>query len=97
MLQRVNNHILHYLPNTLTNEWTNYEKRADRQNFLTNEQQVFIQVFLGKNQYFYLPNNSCFYEYNGKQYTILKEDDIIHKIFSNISNVLSVNKGLSVL
>ena len=54
MLQRVNNHVLHYLPNTLTNEWSNFEKRADRQNFLTNEQQVFIQVFLGKNQYFYL-------------------------------------------
>ena len=48
MLQRVNNHILNYLPNTLINEWTNYEKRVDRQNFLTNEQQIFIQVFLSK-------------------------------------------------
>ena len=85
MLQRVNNHVLHYLPNTLTNEWANYEKRVDRQNFLTNEQQIFIQVFLSKNQYFYLPNNSYFYEYNGKQYTIVKEDDIIHKLLSNIS------------
>ena len=85
MLQRVNNHILNYLPNTLINEWTNYEKRVDRQNFLTNEQQIFIQVFLSKNQYFHLPNNSLFYEYNGKQYTIVKEDDIIHKLLSNIS------------
>ena len=85
MLQRVNNHVLHYLPNTLSNEWSNYEKRVDRQNFLTNEQQIFIQVFLSKNQYFYLPNNSYFYEYNGKQYTIVKEDDIIHKLLSNIS------------
>ena len=85
MMQRIKNHVINYLPNTLENELINYEKRLNRNNFLTNEQQIFIQVFLSKNQYFYLPNNNFFYEYNGKNYLIVKEDDIIHKLLSGIS------------
>jgi hypothetical protein len=85
MLQRIYNHIVNYLPNTLEYELKNREKRINRNMFLTNEQQIFIQVFLNKNQYYYLPHNNLFYEYNGKNYTIVKEDDIIHKLLSNIS------------
>jgi hypothetical protein len=85
MLQRIHTHIVNYLPNTLDNELKNHEKRQTRTNYLTNEQQIFIQVFLSKNQYFYLPSNNLFYEYNGKNYLIVKEDDIIHKLLSNIS------------
>ena len=85
MLQRIYNHIVNYLPNTLENECKNYEERQNRNNYLTNEQQIFIQVFLSKNQYFYLPTNNFFYEYNGKNYFIVREDDIIHKLLSSIS------------
>jgi hypothetical protein len=85
MIQRVFNHVINYLPKTLDNECKNYEKRQNRNIYLTNEQQIFIQVFLNKNQYFYLPSNNFFYEYNGKNYFIVKEDDIIHKLLSNIS------------
>ena len=83
MLQRLVNHVL-TLPNTLENELVNYEKRVCRQNFLSNEQQSFIQVFLNKNRYFHM-NNNCFYEYDGKHYMIVKEDDIIHNLLSSIS------------
>ena len=85
MLQRINTHIVNYLPNSLSNECKQHEDRLIRNNFLTNEQQVFIQVFLSKNQYFYLPNNNFFYEYNGSKFFIVKEDDIIHKLLSSIS------------
>ena len=86
MTQRIYNHIIHYLPNTLDNELKNHEKRVNRNNYLTNEQQIFIQVFLSKNKYFYLPNNNFFYEYDGEKYLIVKEDDVIHKLLSTISN-----------
>lgn len=86
MITRINNHILNYLPNTLENEMKNYEKRVNRNNFLTNEQNTFIQVFLSKNRYYYLFNNNFFYEYDGKRYLIIKEDDVIHKLLSSISN-----------
>jgi len=85
MLQRIHTHINNYLPNTLKTEQINHEKRVNRNHFLSNEQQVFIQVFLSKNQYFYLPSNGFFYEYDGKNYFIVKEDDIIHKLLSSIS------------
>jgi hypothetical protein len=67
-------HLVNYLPNTLENECKTYEKRVERNLYLTNEQQLFIQVFLSKNQYFYLSNNNFFYEYNGKNYFIIKDD-----------------------
>lgn len=85
MLQRIYNHIVLTLPNTLENEAKNYEKRVNLNTYLTEEQQIFMQVFLSKNNYYYLPNNNFFYEYNGKDYLIVKEDDIIHKLLSNIS------------
>jgi hypothetical protein len=85
MLQRIHIHINNYLPNSLKNEQINYEKRQNRNHFLTNEQQIFIQVFLSKNQYFYLNSNGYFYEYDGKNYFIVKEDDITHKLLSSIS------------
>lgn len=85
MLQRIHTHIVNYLPNTLTNECKINEERINRNIYLSNEQQVFIQVFLSKNQYFYLTNNNFFYEYNGTTFLIVKEDDIIHKLLSSIS------------
>jgi hypothetical protein len=85
MLQRIHTHINNYLPNTLKNEQINHEKRVNRNHFLTNEQQIFIQVFLSKNQYYYLSSNGYFYEYDGKNYFIVKEDDITHKLLSSIS------------
>jgi hypothetical protein len=85
MLQRIHTQIVNYLPNTLKNELVNHEKRINRNHFLTNEQQIFIQIFLSKNKYYYLPNNGVFYEYDDKNYFIVKEDNIIHKLLSSIS------------
>jgi hypothetical protein len=85
MLQRIRNHIITCLPNTLDNEYKAHEERVNRNTYLTNEQQVFIQVFLSKNKYFYLPNSNLFYEYDGQKYLIIKEDEIIHKLLSSIS------------
>jgi hypothetical protein len=85
MMQRIHNHVVNYLPSILDNELKNHEKRVNLNTYLTNEQQIFIQVFLSKNQYYYLPSNNCFYEYNGKNYFIVKDDDIIHKLLSSIS------------
>jgi hypothetical protein len=85
MLQRINNHVVNYLPKTLEIEITNHSERVTRLNNLINEKQQFVQIFLNKNQYFYLHSSNFFYEYNGENYTIVKEDDIIYKLLSNIS------------
>jgi hypothetical protein len=85
MLQRIYSHIVMNLQNVLETEAKNYEKRINLNSYLSEEQQIFIQVFLSKNNYYYLSNNNLFYEYNGKDYLIIKEDDIIHKLLSSIS------------
>ena len=85
MIQRLQYHLLHILPATLENESKNHKQRVTRTHFLINEQQIFIQVFLSKNQYYYLPNNGCFYHYDGKNYFTITEDDIQHELLTTIS------------
>ncbi len=85
MLQRIYNHVVLNLPNTLESESKNYEKRVNLNAYLTEEQQIFMQVFLSKHNYYYLSSSGLFYEYNGKDYFIVKEDEIIHKLLSSIS------------
>lgn len=85
MLNRVFNYITNTLPNKFELESKNYEKKINRNTYLNEEQQIFMQVFLSKNNYYYLPNNNFFYEYNGKDYFIVREDDVIHKLLSSIS------------
>ena len=85
MIQRLHTRVVNYLQNDLDYEYKKREKNVNRTNYLTNEKDMFIQIFLSKNQYYYLTNNNCFYEYNGKNYSIVKDDDIIHKLLSTIS------------
>ena len=85
ILQRIFSRVVNYLPNEIESDIKKHEKNITRTIYLTNEQQSFIQIFLSKNQYYYLPTNNCFYNYNGKNYIIVKEDDIIYKLLSSIS------------
>jgi len=85
MLQRLNYHLTNILPKTLKNELQNWEERKERNNYLLNEQQIFIQIFLSKNAYYYLPSNNTYYEYNGISYSMIKEDDVHHQLLSSIS------------
>ena len=85
IIQRLQTHIVNYLPTTLETELINHDKRIIRTTYLTNEQNIFIQIFLSNNNYYYLHNNNFFYEYDGQKYLIIKEDDIIHKLLSTIS------------
>jgi hypothetical protein len=70
----------------LDNENKKYEEKLTRFNELSLEQETFFKVFLSKNQYFYMPYNSIYYEYDGKTYKIVKEDDIHHKLLTTITN-----------
>jgi len=85
MSKRLNTHIMTILPATLETEAKTREKRITRTHFLTNEQTVFVQVFLSKYKYFYLQNNGCFYKYNGKNYGPVKVDDIQNQLLATIS------------
>ena len=85
MLKRLNYHITNILPKTLENERHSWEQRQERNKYLTGEQQIFIQIFLSNNDYYYLPGNATFYEYDKITYSVIKEDDVHHKLLSSIS------------
>jgi len=85
MLQRLQTHLNNF-PNILDNENKKREEKLTRINALSLEQETFFKVFLSKHQYFYMPYNSIYYEYDGKTYKIVKEDDIHHKLLTTITN-----------
>jgi len=82
---RINYHITHLLPTTLYNEYKIKQQRNLRLDYLTNEQQQFIQFFLSEHKYYYLQNSSFFYFYDNITYSIVKEDIILHKLLTSIS------------
>jgi hypothetical protein len=85
MLNRLQTYITN-LPNLLDTENKRYEERVLRINELTMEQDNFYKVFLMKHQYFYMPYNNIYYEYDGKTYKIIKDDDIHHHLLSTITD-----------
>ena len=85
ILQRLHLYLTN-LPTMLETENKRYEDRISRINELTLEQDNFYKVFLSKHQYFYMPYNNIFYEYDGKTYKIIKEDDIHHHLLSTITD-----------
>jgi hypothetical protein len=77
---------LYNLPSMLEQENKRYNERISRFNELTLEQDNFHKVFLSKHQYFYMPYNNIYYEYDGKTYKIVKEDDIHYNLLSTITD-----------
>lgn len=87
ILNRLQNHVANYLPNTLENELKIRERKIERHNYLSGQQQIFVQVFLSKNRYYHLITaGGTYYEYNGVNYKIIKEDEILHKLLTTITS-----------
>ena len=85
MLNRLHMYLTN-LPSMLDVENKKYEERLSRINELTMEQDNFYKVFLMKHQYFYMPYNNIYYDYDGKTYKIIKDDDIHHHLLSTITD-----------
>lgn len=85
MLNRIQFHI-HNLSNTLEMECKKHDEKMNRMNDLVNEQENFYKIFLSKHQYYYMPYNNIYYEYDGKTYKIIHEDDIHYHLLSTITN-----------
>ena len=85
MLNRLETHLTN-LPNMLEQENKKYDERVSRFNELTLEKDNFHKVFLSKHQYFYMPYNNIYYEYDEKTYKIVKDDDIHHNLLSTITD-----------
>jgi len=84
-LNRLYTHLKN-LPTVLDAEQKKYDERVTRINELTMEHDNFHKVFLSKHQYYYMPYNNLYYEYDGKTYQIIKDDEIHHRLLSTITD-----------
>ncbi len=86
MISKITSYICTQLPNICENIKLTHYQRALRIEELNTEQDAFIQSFLTNNQYFYASATDKYFFYDGIQYQIISEDDILHKVLSTISN-----------
>lgn len=84
-LQRLEYHI-NNLSNLIENENKKNDDRLNKYNELVNEQEIFSNLFLSQNKFFYMQYNGKYYEYDGKKYYIISEDMIYHKLLSEIAS-----------
>jgi len=85
MSMKTHNYICNQLPNVLQNTFVNRQLRITRTEELTTEQDSFIETFLANNRYFYAPCTDKFFYYDGINYKVYSEDEILHNILSTIT------------
>jgi hypothetical protein len=85
MQSRIQTHVKN-LPTLLKTEYDVYQKKQLRQVQLYNDKRIFIQLFLSKHLYYYLPSSELFYEYDGNKYSIVSSEVVIHTILSTITS-----------
>ena len=88
MLKQLDIHVNQNLEQILTDECASHETKQKIARSLEAQQTNFVKVFLSKNRYYYLSQDDaeCFFEYDGKHYTVTKRDDINTKLLVTISN-----------
>lgn len=88
MLKQLDVHVNQNLEQILTEECVSHETKKKMARSLEAQQTNFVKVFLSKNRYYYLSQDDaeCFFEYDGKHYTVTKKDDINTNLLVTISN-----------
>jgi hypothetical protein len=85
MTSKITNYVCVQLEGIFGNMKRMQVERAARIEDLTTEQDNFIHSFLHNNQYFYAPSTDNFFYYDGLQYQLYNEDDILYNVLSSIS------------
>lgn len=81
---KLDTYICNQLPIMIRNIKRNHEDRVYRIEGLTQEKEHFVSQFLNDNQYFYSPSTERFFFYDGINYMMYSEDDILYHILSSI-------------
>lgn len=85
MFQKTHNYICFQLPAILENIRKTHLERQMRVEKMTHEQDNFIYNFLSTNHYFYSATSEIFFKYDGLNYQITPEDEILYHILTTIS------------
>ena len=85
MYDKLNHYIQNQLSSTLNNMANNREMKLIKLKENAEEQHMFTEHFLTRNQYFYLPSTEYFIYYDGGHYQLISEDDIQYNIIRTIT------------
>lgn len=79
--------LLEYIQKDLSDKMLSFWERRERNKNLTNLSNLYINDFFVNNekQYFYISNSEIFISYNGEEFKLVNESEILHEILSGIS------------
>jgi hypothetical protein len=80
MTTKIHNYITHQLPILFNNMHNNREESIKKNQEKMNDQDVFIQSFLHKHSYYYIPSTEKYFFYDGLHYMPYSEDEILYSI-----------------
>ena len=86
MLSKLNNYILIQLPKLMENHKISQQEKQAKKTEVNNEKLTFQSKFLTDNRFYYLTSTETFFHYDGQNYTTYNEDDICHKVFTQITH-----------
>jgi hypothetical protein len=86
IFSKMHNYVCFRLPGIIDDMKRADAERRERNDFLTAEQDAFINSFLNRHRYFYCASTERFFYYDGIHYKASKEDDVLYHILSTITN-----------
>jgi len=85
ILERIHSHIKHQLPVIIKNYNSSHIERETRKKSLELISEEFIETFLNRTKYYYSHHSELYFSYNQVHYSIINEDEIHHRILTDIT------------
>ena len=85
ILERIHSHIKHQLPVIIKNYNSIHIERESRKKSLEIVSEEFIETFLNRTKYYYSHHSELYFSYNQVHYSIINEDEIHHRILTEIT------------
>jgi hypothetical protein len=85
ILERIHSHIKHQLPVIIKNYNSSHIERETRKKSLELLSEEFIETFLNRTKYYYSHHSELYFSYNQVHYSIINEDEIHHRILTEIT------------
>ena len=79
--------LLEFIQKDLTEKMLLFWEKKERFKTLKNLSDTYINDFLQNNemQYFYIPNSAIYISYNGEEFKLINESELLHQILTGIS------------
>jgi hypothetical protein len=86
ILERIHAYVKTQLPQSIKNYQTAHAERETRKKSLAVTADEITETFLNKTKYFYCPASELYFTYNNQvRYSLIHEDEIHHRILSDIT------------